>query len=223
MWCDVKSCISIYLASYPPNHLCIYLSIYLTIYLSSYRLFFIPWYEFAIPCLHLDWRLKIPQKLFPQIFNPPNLRGGLTIRRRNPVESSIWRGKGFHPSTHSIPFHPSVHPIHPPILSIHPSFPFIYIAICSPICLSTYIYLPIYLAIYLSIHPSNYILSYNVAILGLHVDWRSKKEQSSIQRRVQGVPTTRSIEKPFSRHARQPVFKQFKPTIKQNCTGFDTY
>ena len=145
--------------------------------------------------------------------------GGLTIRRRNPVESSIWRGKGFHPSTHSIPFHPSVHPIHPPILSIHPfrSSTYLPIAIRSPICLSTYI------STNLSFDPSNCILSYNVAILGLHVDWRSKKELSSVQRRVQGVPTTRSIEKPFSRHARQPVFKQFKPTIKQNCTGFDTY
>ena len=146
MWCDVKSCISIYLASYPPNHLCIYLSNYLSIYLSiyrtSYRLFFIPWYEFAIPCLHLDWRLKIPQKLFPQIFNPPNLRGGLTIRRRNPVESSIWRGKGFHPSTHSIPSvrpsYPSTHIVHPSILSVH---------------LHSYLftYLPIYLYIYQSI------------------------------------------------------------------------
>ena len=112
-----------------------------------------------------------------------------------------------------IPFHPSVHPIHPPILSIHPfrSSTYLPLAIRSPICLSTYI------STNLSFDPSNCILSYNVAILGLHVDWRSKKELSSVQRRVQGVPTTRSIEKPFSRHARQPVFKQFKPTIKQRA------
>ena len=77
---------------------------------------------------------------------------------------------------HSIPsVRPSIHPIHPPILSIHPSFPFIYIsiylAICSPICLSTY--LSTNLSSYLSFDPSIYriyILSYNVAILGLHVD-----------------------------------------------------
>ena len=105
-----------------------------------------------------------------------------------------------------IPFHsirPSVHPSFPSTHTVHPSI------------------LSAYLSTYLSFDPSIYLimkLSYNVAILGLHVDWRFKKEQSSVQRRVQRVPTTRSIEKPFSRHARQPALKQSKPTIQQNMS-----
>ena len=175
-----------------------YLSIYLSNYRASYRLFFIPWYKFAIPCLHLDWRLKIPQKLLPQIFNPP---GGLTIRRKNPVESSFWRGKGFHLSTHSIPIRPSIHPSYPSTHTVHPSILSVHLHIYLPSYLFTYLstYLSTNLSssIFRSIHLI--ILSYNVAILGLHVDWRFKKEQSSVQRRVQRVPTTRSIEKPPNR------------------------
>ena len=118
-------------------------------------------------CLWIEeWRLKIPQKLFPQIFNPPNLRGGLTIRRKNPVESSIWRGKGFHPSTHSIPFHPSVRPsilsIHPYCPSIHPSILSVHLHIYLPSYLFTYLstYLSTNLSSYLSFDPSIYLIIY---------------------------------------------------------------
>ena len=75
---------------------------YLSNYRASYRLFLIPWYKFAIPCLHLDWRLKIPQKLLPQIFNPP---GGLTIRRKKSCGIFILKGKRL-PSVY--PFHLSI-------------------------------------------------------------------------------------------------------------------
>ena len=60
--------------------------------------------QFSIPCLHLDWRWKIPQKLFPQIFNPPNLREGLKIWRQSPCgifnlqseEEKAWRYRAIH-------------------------------------------------------------------------------------------------------------------------------
>ena len=165
--------ISIYLSNY--------LSIYLTIELATDFSLYLDTNLQSPACIWIeDWRLKIPQKLFPQIFNPPNLRGGLTIRRRNPVESSIWRGKGFHPSTHSIPFHPSVHPIHPPILSIHPSFPFIYIAICSPICLSTYI--STNLSSYLSFDPSIYLIIYfHTTLQSLGCMWIEDPRKNNLQ------------------------------------------
>ena len=189
-------------------YLSIYLSNYLTIELATDFSLYLDTNLQSPACIWIEeWRLKIPQKLFPQIFNPPNLRGGLTIRRKNPVESSIWRGKRL-PSVYPFHFIPSVrthsiHPIHPPILSIHPSILSVHLHIYLPSYLFTYLstYLSTNLSSYLSFDPSIYliILSYNVAILGLHVDWRFKKEQSSVQRRVQRVPTTRSIEKPPNR------------------------
>lgn len=176
-------------------------NVYLSIYRTSYRLLFIPWYKFAIPCLPLDWRVKIEDSTETLSSNLQSSQSAGGDWRSE--EKILWylQSEGEKASIRlPIPFHsirPSFHPTHPYCPSIHPSCPFIYIstylAICSPI------YLPIYLAIYLSIHPSNYILSYNVAILGLHVDWRFKKEQSSVQRRVQRVPTRRSIEKPPNR------------------------
>ena len=92
---------------------------------------------------------------------------------------------------------PSILSIHPYCPSIHPSFPFIYIsiylAICSPI------YLPIYLTIFRSIHLSNYILSDNVAILGLHVIENSRKNNLQSKEGHRGYRQTRSIEKPPNR------------------------
>ena len=179
MWRDVKSCISIYLAT----HLIIYVSIYLTIELATDFSLYLDTNLQSPACIWIeDWRLKIPQKLLPQIFNPP---GGLTIRRKNPVESSFWRGKGFHLSTHSIPsVRPSILSIYPHCPSIHPSFPFIYISTYLSVHLSIYLSTNLSSSIFRSIHLI--ILSYNVAILGLHVDWRFKKEQSSVQRRYRG-------------------------------------
>ena len=201
MWRDVKSCISIYLAT----HLIIYVSIYLSNYRASYRLFFIPWYKFAIPCLHLDWRLKIEDSTETPSSNLQS-SGGTDDPKKKSCGIFILKGKRL-PSVypfHSIPsVRPSIHPIHLPILSIHPSILSVHLHIYLPSYLFTYLstYLSTNLSSYLSFDPSIYliILSYNVAILGLHVDWRFKKEQSSVQRRVQRVPTTRSIEKPPNR------------------------
>ena len=184
---------------------------YLSIYRASYRLFFIPWYKFAIPCLHLDWRLKIPQKLLPQIFNPP---GALTIRRKNPVESSsFWREKAS--ICLPIPFHsirPSIHPIHLPMLSIHPSILSVHLHIYLPSYLFTYLstYLPIYLAIYLSIHPSNYTF---IQRCNPWVACGLKIQERTIFSPKKGTEGTDN-----KKH-----WEASKPTIKQNCTGFDTY
>ena len=141
--------------------------IYLSNYRTSYRLLFIPWYKFGNPLLAFglkseDWRFHRNSFLKSSIL--PICGGGLTIRRKNPVESSIWREKAS--IRLPIPFHsipPSIHPIHPPILSIR-SILSVHLHIYLPSYLFTYlstylpIYLPIYLAIYLSIHPSNYTL-----------------------------------------------------------------
>ena len=197
-------------------YLSIYLSNYLTIELATDFSLYLDTNLQSPACLWIEeWRLKIPQKLFPQVFNPPNLRGGLTIRRKNPVESSIWRGKGFHPSTHSIPFHPSVRPsilsIHPYCPSIHPSFPFIYIsiylAICSPICLSTYI--STNLSSYLSFDPSIYL----IILCNPWVACGLKIQERTIFSPKKGTEGTDN-----KKH-----WEASKPTIKQNCTGFDTY
>ena len=134
-----------------------YLSIYLTIELATDLSLYLDTNLQSPACIWIeDWRLKIPQKLFPQIFNPPNLRGGLAIRRKNPVESSIWRGKGFHPSTHSIPFHPSVHPSYPSTHTVHPSILSVHLHIYLPSYLFTY--LSTNLSTYLSFHPSIYLI-----------------------------------------------------------------
>ena len=134
-----------------------YLSIYLTIELATDLSLYLDTNLQSPACIWIeDWRLKIPQKLFPQIFNPPNLRGGLAIRRKNPVESSIWSGKGFHPSTHSIPFHPSVHPSYPSTHTVHPSILSVHLHIYLPSYLFTY--LSTNLPTYLSFHPSIYLI-----------------------------------------------------------------
>ena len=201
--CDVMWS-HVYLSSYPPNHLCIYLSNYR----ASYRLFLIPWYKFAIPCLHLDWRLKIPQKLLPQIFNPP---GGLTIRRKKSCGIFILKGKRL-PSVY--PFH-SIPSVHPSILSthaVHPSILSVHLHIYLPSYLFTYLstYLPIYLAIYLSIHPSNYTF---IQRCNPWVACGFKIQERTIFSPKKGTEGTDN-----KKH-----WEASKPTIKQNCTGFDTY
>ena len=107
-----------------------------------------------------------------------------TIRRRNPVESSIWRGKGFHPSTHSIPFHPSIHPIHPPILSIHPSILSVHLHIYLPSYLFTYLstYLSTNLSSYLSFDPSIYLIIYfHTTLQSLGCMWIENSRKNNLQ------------------------------------------
>ena len=190
-----------------------YLSIYLSNYRASYRLFFIPWYKFAIPCLHLDWRLKIEDSTETPSSNLQSSRGDWRSE-----EKILWNlhSEGEKASIClPIPFHsirPSVHPsilsIYPYCPSIHPSFPFIYIstylAICSPI------YLPIYLAIYLSIHPSNYTF---IQRCNPWVACGLKIQERTIFSPKKGTEGTDN-----KKH-----WEASKPTIKQNCTGFDTY
>ena len=148
-------CMYIHLASYPPNHLCIYLATDFSLYLDT---------NLQSPaCIWIED--EDSTETLSSNLQPSQSAGGLTIRRRNPVESSIWRWKGFHPSTHSIP---SVRPSYPSTRIVHPSILSVHLHIYLPSYLFTYlpIYLYIYQSIYLSIHPSNCILSYNVAILG---------------------------------------------------------
>ena len=113
MWRDVKSCISIYLAT----HLIIYVSIYLSIELAT---------DFS---LYPDTNLQSPACIWIEDWR---------FHRNSFLKSSILRGdwrseekilwnlhsegeKGFHLSTHSIPFHPSIHPSYPSTHAVHPS------------------------------------------------------------------------------------------------------
>ena len=135
----------------------VYLSIYLSNYRTSYRLLFIPWYKFAIPCLPLDWRVKIEDSTETLSSNLQSSQsaGGIDDPKKKSCGIFNLKGKRL-PSVypfHSIPsVRPSILSIHPYCPSIHPSCPFIYIsiylAICSPIYLSTN------LSSYLSFDPS---------------------------------------------------------------------
>ena len=145
MWCDVKSCISIYLASYPPNHLCIYLSIsnYLSIYIELAT-------DFS---LYLDTNLQSPACIWIEDwrFHRNSFLKSSTL----PICGGDWRSEEeilwnlqseeekasirLPIPFHSIrPSYPSTHIVHPSILSVH---------------LHSYLftYLPIYLYIYQSI------------------------------------------------------------------------
>ena len=205
----------IYLSSYPPNHLCIYLSIYLTIELATDFSLYLDTNLQSPACIWIEeWRLKIPQKLLPQIFNPP---GGLTIRRKNPVESSFWRGKGFHLSTHSIPFHsirPSIHPSYPSTHTVHPSILSVHLHIYLPSYLFTYLstYLSTNLSssIFRSIHLSNYTF---IQRCNPWVACGLKIQERTIFSPKKGTEGTDN-----KKH-----WEASKQTIKQNCTGFDTY
>ena len=146
MWCDVKSCISIYLASYPPNHLCIYLSNYLSICLTI---------ELATDfSLYLDTNLQSPACIWIEDWrfhrnsflksSPSQSAGGIDDPKKKSCGIFNLKRKRL-PSVypfHSIPSvrpsYPSTHIVHPSILSVH---------------LHSYLftYLPIYLYIYQSI------------------------------------------------------------------------
>ena len=164
-------------------YISIYLSttIYLSNYRTSYRLFFIPWYEFAIPCLHLDWRLKIPQKLFPQIFNPPNLRGDwrseeeiLWNLQSEEEKASIRLPIPFH-SISVRPSYPSTHIVHPSILSVHlHSYLFTYLPI--------YLYISTNLSSYLSFDPSIYLIIYfHTTLQSLGCMWIEDPRKNNLQ------------------------------------------
>ena len=198
--CDVMWS-HVYLSIYPPNHLCIYLSIYR----ASYRPF--PYTLIQICNPLLAFGLKIEDSTETPSSNLQS-SGGTDDPKKKSCGIFILKGKRL-PSVY--PFHsiPSVHPsIHLPMLSIHPSFPFIYIstylAICSPI------YLPIYLAIYLSIHPSNYTF---IQRCNPWVACGLKIQERTIFSPKKGTEGTDN-----KKH-----WEASKPTIKQNCTGFDTY
>ena len=196
---------------YLATHLIIYVSIYLTIELATDFSLYLDTNLQSPACIWIeDWRFHRNSFLKSSV-----LRGGLTIRRKNLVESSFWRGKGFHLSTHSISFRPSthsIHPIHQPILSIHPSILSVHLHIYLPSYLFTYLstYLPIYLAIYLSIHPSNYTF---IQRCNPWVACGLKIQERTIFSPKKGTEGTDN-----KKH-----WEASKPTIKQNCTGFDTY
>ena len=191
-----------------------YLSIYLSNYRASYRLFFIPWYKFATPCLHLDWRLKIEDSTETPSSNLQS-SGGIDDPKKKSCGIFILKGKRL-PSVypfHSIPsVRPSIHPIHLPILSIHPSILSVHLHIYLPSYLFTYLstYLPIYLAIYLSIHPSNYTF---IQCCNPWVACGLKIQEGTIFSPKKGTEGTDN-----KKH-----WEASKQTIKQNCTGFDTY
>ena len=123
--------------------------IYLSNYRTSYRLLFIPWYKFAIPCLPLDWRVKIEDstETLSSSLQSSQSAGGIDDPKKKSCGIFNLKGKRL-PSVypfHSIPsVRPSIHPIHPPILSIHPSI----------LSVHLHIYLPSYLFTYLSTNLS---------------------------------------------------------------------
>ena len=149
MWRDVKSCISIYLAT----HLIIYVSIYLSIELAT---------DFS---LYLDTNLQSPACIWIEDWR---------FHRNSFLKSSILRGDwrseekilwNLHSEGEKasiclpIPFHsirPSIHPIHLPMLSIQPSILSVHLHIYLPSYLFTYLstYLSTNLSSYLSFDPS---------------------------------------------------------------------
>ena len=182
-----------------------YLSIYLTIELAT---------DFS---LYLDTNLQSPACIWIEDWR---------FHRNSFLKSSILRGDwrseekilwNLHSEGEKasiclpIPFHPSIHPSYPSTHAVHPSIhPFrssTYLptlAICSPI------YLPIYLAIYLSIHPSNYTF---IQRCNPWVACGLKIQERTIFSPKKGTEGTDN-----KKH-----WEASKPTIKQNCTGFDTY
>ena len=202
--CDVMWS-HVYLSSYPPNHLCIYLTIELA---TDFFSLYLDTNLQSPACIWIeDWRFHRNSFLKSSI-----LRGDWRSEEKNPVESSFWRGKGFHLSTHSIPFHPSIHPSYPSTHAVHPSILSVHLHIYLPSYLFTYLstYLPIYLAIYLSIHPSNYTF---IQRCNPWVACGLKIQERTIFSPKKGTEGTDN-----KKH-----WEASKPTIKQNCTGFDTY
>ena len=140
MWRDVKSCISIYLAT----HLIIYVSIYLSIELDTDFSLYLDTNLQSRACIWIeDWRFHRNSFLKSSI-----LRGDWRSE-----EKILWNlhSEGEKASIClPIPFHsirPSIHPIHLPMLSIHPSI----------LSVHLHIYLPSYLFTYLSTNLSSYL------------------------------------------------------------------
>ena len=129
-------------------------------------------------CLWIEeWRLKIPQKLFPQIFNPPNLRGDWRSE-----EKILWnlQSEGEKASIRlPIPFHsirPSVHPSYPSTHTVHPSI--------HPFRSSTYLstYLSTNLSSYLSFDPSIYLIIYfHTTLQSLGCMWIEDSRKNNLQ------------------------------------------
>ena len=193
---------------YLATHLIIYVSIYLSIELATDFSLYLDTNLQSPACIWIeDWRFHRNSFLKSSI-----LRGDWRSEEKNPVESSFWRGKGFHLSTHSIPFHPSIHPSYPSTHAVHPSILSVHLHIYLPSYLFTYLstYLPIYLAIYLSIHPSNYTF---IQRCNPWVACGLKIQERTIFSPKKGTEGTDN-----KKH-----WEASKPTIKQNCTGFDTY
>ena len=190
--------------------------IYLSNYRTSYRLLFIPWYKFAIPCLPLDWRVKIEDSTETLSSNLQSSQsaGGIDDPKKKSCGIFNLKGKRL-PSVypfHSIPsVRPSIHPIHPPILSIHPSILSVHLHIYLPSYLFTYLstYLSTNLSSYLSFDPSIYL----IILCNPWVACGLKIQERTIFSPKKGTEGTDN-----KKH-----WEASKPTIKQNCTGFDTY
>ena len=147
----MKSCISIYLAT----HLIIYVSIYLSIELAT---------DFSLYTLIqicnplLAFGLKIEDSTETPSSNLQS-SGGTDDPKKKSCGIFILKGKRL-PSVypfHSIPsVRPSIHPIHLPMLSIHPSILSVHLHIYLPSYLFTYLstYLSTNLSSYLSFDPS---------------------------------------------------------------------
>ena len=153
-----------------------YISIYLSKYRTSYRLFFIPWYEFAIPCLHLDWRFHrnsfLKSSTLPicgGIDDPKKKSCGIFNLKRKRLPSVY----PFHSIPSVRPSYPSTHIVHPSILSVHlHSYLFTYLPI----------YLYIYQSIYLSFDPSIYLIVYfHTTLQSLGCMWIEDPRKNNLQ------------------------------------------
>ena len=201
----------IYLSSYPPNHLCIYLSIYLTIELATDFSLYLDTNLQSPACIWIeDWRFHRNSFLKSSI-----LRGDWRSEEKilwnlhsEGEKASICLPIPFHsirPSIH--PSYPSTHTVHPSILSVHlhiylPSYLFTY--------LSTYLSTNLSSSIFRSIHLSNYTF---IQRCNPWVACGLKIQERTIFSPKKGTEGTDN-----KKH-----WEASKPTIKQNCTGFDTY
>ena len=161
--------ISIYLSNY--------LSIYLTIELATDFSLYLDTNLQSPACIWIeDWRFH--RNSFLKSSTLP-ICGGIDDPKKKSCGIFNLKRKRL-PSVY--PFHsiPSVRPSYPSTHIVHPSFPFIYIAICSPICLSTYI--STNLSSYLSFDPSIYLIIYfHTTLQSLGCMWIEDPRKNNLQ------------------------------------------